>query len=131
VSFLVVFLAVQACSAKQPNVVVIMTDDQGYRELSVPGNPITQTLSIDRLAREGISLTDLHVAPMCRLTRGQFLTGLDEFRNGAINVSSGRTLLRPELRTNADVFKAVAIGRELWEVASGGQLSVSARGLWI
>ena len=90
----------------RPNVVVIMTDDQGFGEFSVHGNPITDTPNIDRLAKEGISLTDFHVAPMCTPTRGQFLTGLDAFRNGAINVSSGRTLLRPELTTIADVFKA-------------------------
>lgn len=90
----------------RPNVVVIMTDDQGFGEFSVHDNPITQTPHIDRLARGGISLTDFHVAPMCTPTRGQFLTGLDAFRNGAINVSSGRTLLRPELKTIADVFQA-------------------------
>ena len=95
-----------SADAKHPNVVVIMTDDQGFGEFSVHGNPLTQTPHIDRLARAGISLTDFHVAPMCTPTRGQFLTGLDAFRNGALNVSSGRTLLRPELKTIADVFKA-------------------------
>lgn len=90
----------------RPNVVLIMTDDQGFGEFSVHGNPITRTPHIDRLALEGISLTDFHVAPMCTPTRGQLMTGLDAFRNGAGNVSSGRALLRPELKTMADVFKA-------------------------
>jgi arylsulfatase A-like enzyme len=94
-----------AVLAAPPNVVVIMTDDQGFGEFSVHGNPITRTPHIDRLAGQGISLTDFHVAPMCTPTRGQLLTGLDAFRNGAINVSSGRTLLRPELKTMADVFR--------------------------
>lgn len=95
-----------AVVAARPNVIVIMTDDQGFGEFSVHGNPITRTPYIDRLAKGGISLTDFHVAPMCTPTRGQLLTGLDAFRNGAINVSSGRTLLRPELKTMADVFQA-------------------------
>ncbi len=90
----------------RPNVIVIMTDDQGYGEFSCHGNPIAQTPHIDTLASESIRLTDFHDAPMCTPTRGQLMTGLDAFRNGAINVSSGRTLLRPELKTMADVFRS-------------------------
>ena len=101
------FLPIAASKASAPpNVIVVMTDDQGYGEFSCNGNPITATPNIDRLAQEGIRLTDFHVSPMCTPTRGQLMTGLDAFRNGAINVSSGRTLMRPELKTMADVFKA-------------------------
>ncbi|TWT30527.1 Arylsulfatase [Thalassoglobus neptunius] len=89
----------------RPNVIVIMTDDQGYGEFSCHGNPLIETPSIDQLASESVRLTDFHVSPMCTPTRGQLLTGLDAFRNGAINVSSGRTLLRPELKTMANVFR--------------------------
>lgn len=91
--------------AQRPNVIIVMTDDQGYGEFACNGNPIVQSPNIDRLAAESLRLTDFHVAPMCTPTRGQLLTGLDAFRNGAINVSSGRTLLRPELKTIADVFQ--------------------------
>ncbi|WDI41253.1 arylsulfatase [Bremerella sp. P1] len=101
---LVAFGSLQA--AEKPNVIVIMTDDQGYGEFSCHGNPITHTPSIDQLAKAAVRLTDFHVSPMCTPTRGQLLTGLDAFRNGAINVSSGRTLLKPELKTMADVFQA-------------------------
>ncbi|MHC2071072.1 arylsulfatase [Bremerella sp. T1] len=94
-----------AASAERPNVVLIMTDDQGYGEFSCHGNPIAKTPHIDKLASEAVRLTDFHVSPMCTPTRGQLMTGLDAFRNGAINVSSGRTLLRPELKTIADVFR--------------------------
>lgn len=90
--------------AERPNVIVVMTDDQGYGEFSCHGNPITDTPNIDRLASQSIRLTDFHVAPMCTPTRGQLMTGLDAFRNAAINVSSGRTLLKHDLKTMADVF---------------------------
>ncbi len=90
----------------KPNIIIVMTDDQGYGEFSCHGNPIAKTLHIDRLAAQSIRLTDFHVAPMCTPTRGQLMTGLDAFRNGASNVSSGRTLLRPELKTLADILKA-------------------------
>jgi len=95
-----------AAHAQRPNVIVVMTDDQGYGEFSCHGNPITHTPHIDRLASQSLRLVDFHVAPMCTPTRGQFLTGLDALRNGAMNVSSGRTLLRPELKTVADLFGA-------------------------
>ena len=93
-----------AVSAKRPNVIVVITDDQGYGEFSVHGNPILKTPNLDRLASQSIRLTDFHVAPMCTPTRGQLMTGVDALRNGAINVSSGRTLLRRELPTMGDVF---------------------------
>ncbi|MEW4487024.1 arylsulfatase [Thalassoglobus sp. JC818] len=94
-----------AAESSHPNVIVIMTDDQGYGEFSCHGNPLLETPSIDQLASESVRLTDFHVSPMCTPTRGQLMTGLDAFRNGAINVSSGRTLLRPELKTMANVFR--------------------------
>ena len=99
-------LLIASAQAAQPNVIVVMTDDQGYGEFSCHGNPIASTPNIDRLASQSVRLTDFHVSPMCTPTRGQLMTGLDAFRNGAINVSSGRTLLRPELKTMADVFKS-------------------------
>ena len=90
----------------RPNVVIILTDDQGYGEFSCHGNPLAETPNIDRLAAEAVRLTDFHVAPMCTPTRGQLLTGLDACRNGATNVSSGRSLLRADLPTLADRFAA-------------------------
>jgi len=98
------FLA--AAAAERPNVIVVMTDDQGYGDLSCHGNPVLKTPHLDRLHGQSLRLTDFHVAPMCTPTRGQLLTGLDAARNGAINVSSGRTLLRAGLPTLADAFRA-------------------------
>ncbi|MCA8988043.1 MAG: arylsulfatase [Planctomycetaceae bacterium] len=89
----------------RPNVILIMTDDQGYGEFGFNGNPLVSTPAIDALAEQSMRLTDFHVSPMCTPTRGQLMTGLDAFRNGAVNVSSGRTLLRPELKTMANVFQ--------------------------
>ncbi|QDH81305.1 arylsulfatase [Echinicola soli] len=94
-----------AQTSQRPNVIIIMTDDQGYGELSVHGNPVLKTPELDKLHQESIRLTDFHVAPMCTPTRGQLITGIDAVKNGATNVSSGRTLLRKDLRTMADYFK--------------------------
>ena len=81
-----------------------MTDDQGYPEISAHGNPVLQTPNLDRLHGQSIRLSDYHASPMCTPTRGQLLTGLDAARNGAVNVSSGRALLRPENPTMANYF---------------------------
>ncbi len=91
-------------NAERPNVVIVMTDDQGYPEVSAHGNPVLQTPNLDALYNQSRRLTDYHVAPMCTPTRGQLLTGIDAARNGAANVSSGRALLRPEIPTMANYF---------------------------
>lgn len=90
--------------ADRPNVIVVMTDDQGYGEFSCHGNPIVKTANIDAMASQSLRMTDFHVAPMCTPSRAQLMTGLDAFRTSAINVSSGRTLLNANLKTMANVF---------------------------
>jgi len=99
-------MLVTGVAAAQPNVIVVMTDDQGYGDLSCHGNPVLSTPHLDALHSQSVRLTDFHVAPMCTPTRGQLLTGIDAARNGAINVSSGRTLLKADLPTMADLFAA-------------------------
>lgn len=91
-------------TTNRPNVVVVMTDDQGYGDLSRHGNPQLRTPNLDALHAGSIRLTDFHVAPMCTPTRGQLLSGMDSLDNGAMNVSSGRTMLRRGIPTMADVF---------------------------
>jgi len=95
---------------KPPNVIIIMTDDQGYGEMSIHGNPILNTPNMDELHNQSIRLMDFHVAPMCTPTRGQLLTGMDAVRNGATNVSSGRTLLKKGVQTMANIFADAGYG---------------------
>ncbi len=95
-----------AAKGAKPNVIIILTDDQGYGDLSCHGNPVLKTPNLDQLHAESIRLTDFHVAPMCTPTRGQLLSGRDCLANGAMNVSSGRTFLRQELPTMANIFAA-------------------------
>ncbi len=97
--------AAQAPSAR-PNVILVIVDDQGYGDLSCHGNPVLKTPHLDRLHAESVRLTDFHAAPMCTPTRGQLMTGRDCLANGAMNVSSGRTLLRRGIPTMADLFAA-------------------------
>jgi arylsulfatase A-like enzyme len=90
---------------KKPNVVFVLTDDQGYGDLSCTGNPVVKTPYIDRLHSESIRFTDFHAAPVCTPTRSEIMTGRDAFDNCATFVCLGRTLLRTDLPTMADIFR--------------------------
>ncbi len=90
---------------QKPNVIIILTDDQGYGDLSCNGNPVLKTPAIDRLQRESFNFTNFHVAPLSTPTRGQLITGMDALRNGAASVLTGRNLLRRELKTLPQIFK--------------------------
>ncbi|MEM7015571.1 MAG: arylsulfatase, partial [Verrucomicrobiota bacterium] len=94
------------CSAfaEAPNVILIITDDQGYGDVSAHGNPILKTPNLDQFREQSVRLTDFHVAPMCSPTRGQLLTGIDAMRNGCTAVCQGRSMMRAELPTMADFF---------------------------
>lgn len=95
-----------AAAPARPNVLLVLVDDQGYGDLGVHGNPVVKTPHMDRLHAESIRFTDFHVAPMCTPTRGQLMTGVDALRNGAMNVSSGRTNLRREFPTMPEMLAA-------------------------
>jgi arylsulfatase len=93
-----------APAAERPNVLIVMTDDQGLGDFSFTGNPVLKTPHLDEFAQQSVRLTDFHVCPMCSPTRGQLLTGLAALRNGATSVTAGRTFLRPGLPTLPELF---------------------------
>ncbi len=70
----------------KPNVVLIMTDDQGYGDLSCHGNPILKTPNLDRLASQSVRLDDYHAAPYCVPSRASLLTGRYADRTGVHNM---------------------------------------------
>jgi arylsulfatase A-like enzyme len=96
--------AFSADNAARPNVIIILSDDQGYGDFSRHGNPVLKTPNLDKLAEQSVRLTDFHVAPMCTPTRGQLLTGLDACRNGATSVCAGRSFIRPGIPTMGELF---------------------------
>ncbi|HCR30344.1 MAG TPA: hypothetical protein DIV79_10040 [Opitutae bacterium] len=88
----------------KPNVILIMTDDQGYGDYSCHGNPLLQTPALDKLHSESVRLTDFHVAPMCTPTRGQLMTGMDAMRNGATAVCQGRSMMGNGIKLMPEYF---------------------------
>jgi len=92
-------------AADKPNVVIVITDDQGHGDLSCHGNPILKTPNIDKLFAESIRFTDYHVAPTCSPTRCAFLTGHWTNRTGVWHTIMGRSMLREDEVTMGQVFK--------------------------
>ena len=99
------FVANIAFAANKPNVVIVITDDQGYGDLSCHGNPILKTPNIDALHGEALRLTDYHVSPTCSPTRSAFLTGHWTNRTGVWHTIMGRSMLRENEVTMGQVFK--------------------------
>lgn len=90
---------------EQPNVILIMTDDQGYGDVSAHGNPYLKTPNLDKLHSESVQLTNFHVDPSCSPTRAALLTGQYSSRSGVWHTIGGRSLLQKDKVTMADVFK--------------------------
>ncbi len=91
-------------SARRPNVVIIVTDDQGFGELGVTGNPVVHTPNIDRLAAQSASLTAFHVMPVCSPTRACLMTGRYNYRTGVIDTYNGRSMMHADETTVAQIF---------------------------
>ena len=90
---------------KKPNVILIMTDDQGYGDLACHGNTILDTPNMDRLHSQSVRFTNFHVSPTCAPTRAALMTGLYTNRTGVWHTIGGRSLLRKDKVTMAEVFK--------------------------
>jgi len=98
--------SVRSTAAARPNVIIVLSDDQGYGDFSCHGNPVLKTPNLDALHDRSVRLTDFHVAPVCTPTRSQLMTGLDALHNRACCVPSGRNLMRRDIPTMAGIFKS-------------------------
>lgn len=90
---------------RRPNIVLIMSDDQGYGEIGAHGNPVIQTPHLDRLHAGSVRWTDFQVSPTCAPTRSALLTGRHEFKNGVTHTIFERERLTPKATTLAQVLQ--------------------------
>lgn len=100
-------LSVLLCTlalAAPPNVIVLMTDDQGYGDLACHGNKVLRTPNLDQLHSQSVRLTNFHVDPTCSPTRSALLTGRYSSRTGVWHTIGGRSLLRRDEKTLANHF---------------------------
>lgn len=105
--FLTLFLVLAGMVMKpaQPNILLILTDDQGWGDFSGNGNPILKTPHIDRLAREGVRFDKFYVSPVCSPTRASLLTGRYHIRTGTSGVSQGKETMRATEVTLAEALQ--------------------------
>jgi arylsulfatase A-like enzyme len=89
-----------------PNVVLIITDDQGYGDLGFHGNSKIHTPNLDRLARESVQFQSFYVSPVCSPTRASLLTGRYNYRTGVVDTYLGRSLMHPDESTLAEMLAA-------------------------
>jgi arylsulfatase A-like enzyme len=90
---------------RQPNVIIVMTDDQGFGDICANGNPYLKTPNLDQLYKESTRLTNFHSDPSCSPTRAALLTGQYSARSGVWHTTGGRSMLDQTKITMADVFK--------------------------
>lgn len=89
---------------QKPNVILILTDDQGWGDFSLTKNPHLKTPAIDKLAEEGAFFTNFYVSPLCAPTRASLLTGRYHLRTGVISVSNGLEVMNKDEFTLAELF---------------------------
>jgi arylsulfatase A-like enzyme len=82
--------AADAVPAKKPNIIFILTDDQGYGDLSSHGHPLLKTPNIDALGQSSVRFDNFYVSPSCSPTRAALFTGMHEFKNGVTHTLDPR-----------------------------------------
>ncbi|MEO1021537.1 MAG: arylsulfatase [Bacteroidota bacterium] len=90
---------------QKPNIILILTDDQGWGDVAHNGNEGIDTPMMDLLAREGARFDRFYVSPVCAPTRASLLTGRDHLRTGVQWVTYGLENMRAEEVTLAEVLK--------------------------
>jgi len=97
-------LAAQS-AARKPNVLLIMSDDQGFGDLSLHDNPYLKTPAMDRIAAQGTEFRRFYVSPVCAPTRASLLTGRYHLRGGVYGVTAGQETLRTNETTLAESLR--------------------------
>ncbi len=93
-----------AAAAERPNVILVITDDQGYGDVGAHGNSMINTPNLDALHKQSLRLTNYHVDPTCSPTRSALMTGRYSSRTGVWHTIMGRSIMAAEETTIAEVF---------------------------
>ncbi|MEM9480896.1 MAG: arylsulfatase [Verrucomicrobiota bacterium] len=103
---LLILLTLSIQAAEEPNIIAILTDDQGWGDLSIHGNTAISTPNIDRMAREGAQFDRFYVSPVCSPTRSEFLTGRHHVRSGVYSTSAGGERVNADETMIGEVFQS-------------------------
>ncbi|MCM8538066.1 MAG: arylsulfatase [Lentisphaeraceae bacterium] len=91
--------------AETPNIILMITDDQGYGDFGVTGNHIIKTPHIDAMAGRSFEMTRFYVNAVCSPTRASLMTGRSSYRTGITDTFKGRSIMRTEEFTMAEMLK--------------------------
>jgi arylsulfatase A-like enzyme len=117
--------------AERPNVLIVITDDQGYGDLGAHGNPVVKTPNLDTFAKTSVRLRNFHVSPVCSPTRSSLLTGLYNYRTGVVDTFLGRSMMRPDVKTLAEYLASAGYRTGLfgkWHLGDNYPLRPEDRG---
>ena len=89
----------------RPNIILIMTDDQGYGDLGFTGNPVVRTPNLDAMASRSARMTTFYVSPVCAPTRASLMTGRYNYRTRVVDTFVGRAMMEPDEVTIAEILR--------------------------
>ncbi|MBN2449255.1 MAG: arylsulfatase [Lentisphaeria bacterium] len=98
-------VGLSALAGRRPNIVLVLTDDQGYGDLGRHGNPVIRTPHLDAMYDRSVRFADFHVSPTCAPTRCSIMTGRHEFRSGVTHTIHERERMSLAAITVAQVLK--------------------------
>ena len=90
-----------ASTDARPNIILIMTDDQGYGDLACHGHPFIKTPNLDKLYTQSTRFTDFHASPTCAPTRSSLMSGRAPFKNGVTHTILERERMALSAKTIA------------------------------
>ncbi len=105
-SFCMGLVHAQSTESVRPNVILVMTDDQGFADLGAHGNPYLKTPNMDAMRNDSVFFDNFHVSPTCSPTRASLMTGRYSLRTGIWHTIQGRSILRGDETTMAEFFSA-------------------------
>ena len=98
-------LEVSGQNASPPNIIIVITDDQGYGDLGITGNPHIKTPNLDAFAKASIRFNNFHVSPVCAPTRSSLMTGRYSLRTGIRDTYNGGAIMATDEVTIAELLK--------------------------
>lgn len=101
-------------SAKKPNIILLLSDDQGYGDIGRHGHPFLKTPNMDQLHDESIRMLDFSVSPTCAPTRAALMTGMHEFKSGVTHTLPNRRKMNRDVLTLPQLLKTTGYATGLF-----------------